>query len=267
MTGNLGVFGFGNMGQALIKGLLANNIFSNRQLYVYDPDSSKIATARELDLRTATSYGEIVANCDYLLLACKPQQMRNVLEEIRSVWTGRPVVLSIAAGISTKFIQSILGTAVKVIRVMPNTPALVSCGASGIALGEGCGQAEEQLAREIFDSVGITEVVSEDLMDAVTALSGSGPAYFFYMVECLVKAAMTHGLSEEQSARLAIQTLLGAGRLLAESHESPETLRARVTSKGGTTEAALKCLTDAGFSSLIARAIEAAVVRSRELGQ
>jgi len=153
------------------------------------------------------------------------------------------------------------------LRVMPNTPALVEAGAAGIALSANCTDADAQIGRTVFEAVGIVEVVPEELIDVVTALSGSGPAYFFYMVECLVRAAQAQGLNEAQAVRLAARTLLGSGRLLEASGEPPAVLRERVTSKGGTTAAALEAFRAGGFDRVIAAGVEAAVARAKELGR
>ena len=157
--------------------------------------------------------------------------MDDALEQIKPGLAPRTPIVSIAAGISIAFITKRLGPEYRIVRVMPNTPALVHAGAAGIALGPNCTGGDEQIARAIFEAIGVVEVVDEKLIDAVTALSGSGPAYFFYVVECLVKAAQQHGLTEKQATTLAAQTLLGSGLLLRESGESAATLRERVTQR------------------------------------
>ncbi|MCL4694227.1 MAG: pyrroline-5-carboxylate reductase, partial [Candidatus Hydrogenedentes bacterium] len=159
------------------------------------------------------------------------------------------------------------GAEFRVVRVMPNTPALVGAGAAGIAPSPNCTAADVETAHAIFRSIGVSEQVPESLIDAVTALSGSGPAYFFYLVECLSRAAVAQGLPKEQADRLASQTLVGAGLLLRDSGESATILRERVTSRGGTTEAALKQFECDEFPKLVESAVAAAVRRSRELGQ
>lgn len=267
LDGVLGILGFGNMGRALAAGLVQKGTFSPSRICVYDVDPAKCMAAQDLNLRVAGSSAELVGAIDYLMLAVKPQSMEGALSELRTHWTADVLVLSIAAGISTEYIRHRLGDAVRVVRVMPNTPAMVLAGAAGVALGAGCGAQEAEIARAIFESVGVCEIVPEKDMDIVTALSGSGPAYFFYMVECLVKAAVAHGLPEKQAASLAAQTLLGAGRLLTESGEAASTLRERVTSKGGTTEAALKRFREADFEGVVVAGVSAAAARSKELGK
>ena len=177
------------------------------------------------------------------------------------------LVVSIAAGISIAYLRSCLGDKIRVARVMPNTPALAQAGAAGIALSENCTPADKEAVLTIFQAVGEAVLVAEEDIDAVTALSGSGPAYFFHMVECLIEAAKAEGLNESVATLLARQTLYGAGKLLHESPDSPGTLRQKVTSKGGTTEAALNAFAAEGFSKVIQAGVTAAAARSKELGR
>ncbi|MEX2016604.1 MAG: pyrroline-5-carboxylate reductase, partial [Candidatus Hydrogenedentales bacterium] len=177
------------------------------------------------------------------------------------------LVISVAAGVSSAFISNGLGGGARVVRVMPNTPALVRAGATGLAAGADCTAADVALARRIFEAVGVVEEVRENQLDAVTAISGSGPAYFFYLAECLAKAGEKEGLSTAQANRLAAATLAGAGKLLQESSESPAELRERVTSPGGTTFAALEMFRALDFEGAVNTAVAAAAARSRELGK
>jgi pyrroline-5-carboxylate reductase len=175
--------------------------------------------------------------------------------------------VSIAAGIPIAALQGWLGEEIRIVRVMPNTPAMVGAGAAGIALGPTCDGRDADVARAIFEAVGSVELVEEHALDVVTALSGSGPAYFFYMIECLVRAAVEEGMPEEQAIRMASQTMYGAAKLLVESGETPALLRERVTSKGGTTAAALGAFQEHGLAAVVARGVKAAARRSRELAQ
>jgi pyrroline-5-carboxylate reductase len=222
---------------------------------------------RDLGAKVYESPEALAAACDVLVLAVKPQTMNDALEQIKPGLTPRTLIVSIAAGISITYISERLGDTARIVRVMPNTPAMVNAGAAGIALAKNCTQDDEEIARAIFEGIGVVEFVDESLIDAVTALSGSGPAYFFYIVECLIKAAQKQGLTEKQATALAAQTLLGSGFLLRESGESAATLRERVTSKGGTTEAALRAFREKGLEEAIAAGVQAAVSRARELGQ
>lgn len=261
----VGFLGYGNMGSAILDGLLGKGIVRPGAAGVFDPDAERQAAARALGAEVFKTPGELAAFCDVLLLAVKPQTMDAALRELGPV-PGETLVISIAAGIPIAFVESRLGEGARIVRVMPNTPALVQAGAAGIALGANCTEDDAETARAIFSAIGIAAIVDEALLDAVTALSGSGPAYFFYLTECLIKAAAAEGLSADVATRLAAQTLFGAGKLLAESGESAATLRERVTSKGGTTEAALKQFQADGLEAVVAAAVRAAAQRSKELG-
>ncbi|MFO7975330.1 MAG: pyrroline-5-carboxylate reductase [Candidatus Hydrogenedentota bacterium] len=263
----LGFLGFGNMGKAIAGGLIERQTMPPRQLSAFDVDEAKQAAVRAMGIETSSSAEHLAEGCDALLIAVKPQNAAQALEPLAGKVDARVLVISICAGLSTAFFQKQLGDGMRVVRVMPNTPALVGAGAAAIAPNENCTQEDIDLAKAIFESVGVVQVVSESAMDGVTALSGSGPAYFFYLVECLVRAAQNEGLTEEQATELAKQTALGAGRLLVESGESAGVLRERVTSKGGTTEAALRVFKEKGFEELIQAGVAAAAARSRELGR
>ena len=262
----IGFLGYGNMGAAILEGLLDAGALKPEQAAVCDPAEARQAAAKALGIRRADDPSALVRDCDTLVLAVKPQVMAEALDAIEPGSAAGKRVLSIAAGISIAFIQERLGPGARVIRVMPNTPSLASAGAAGIALGPNCTEEDGMVALQIFEAVGIAEMVSESDIDAVTALSGSGPAYFFYMTECLIKAAVAEGLSEEAATRLATQTMLGAGKLLSESEDTAAVLREKVTSKGGTTEAALKQFAADGFEKVIQAGVSAAAARSRELG-
>jgi len=267
ITETIGFLGFGNMGAAIARGLLDAGTISPKRLLVYDIDAGKCAEAEKLGAVVVPSPAELARLSDVLVLAVKPQGMPEALEQIRSGWNKRTLVVSIAAGISCGYIQERLGKGTRVVRVMPNTPALVKAGAAAIAPSPECTHRDAFVAETIFRAVGEVERVPESLIDAVTALSGSGPAYFFLMVESLVKAAVAQGMPEPQATTLAAQTLLGAGKLLKESQESPATLRERVTSKGGTTAAALAAFQEGGFERLVKAGVDAAAARAKELGK
>jgi len=263
----LGFLGFGNMGRAIASGLLERQTMRPQQLSAFDVDEAKRAAAGAMGIEIVSSAESLAETCDAVLVAVKPQNATEALEPLAGNLDARVLVISICAGLSTAFFQKQLGSGVRVVRVMPNTPALVGAGAAALAPSENCTQDDIDFAMAVFESVGLAQGVSESAMDAVTALSGSGPAYFFYMVECLVRAAQSEGLTEEQATELAKQTALGAGRLLVESGESAGVLRERVTSKGGTTEAALRVFKENGFEELIRKGVAAAADRSRELGR
>ena len=263
----LGFLGFGNMGVAIARGLLVAGTVSPSRIQVYDVSDARRAEAAAMGVGVAETPAGLAAACSTLVLAVKPQTMAEALGQLsREAVAGKRVV-SIAAGVSLAALHGWLGQEVRIVRVMPNTPALVGAGAAAFALGPNCDSADAAVTRAIFEAVGQVELVQEDDLDAVTALSGSGPAYFFYAVECLVRAAVDEGLSEAQATHLAAQTLYGAGKLLVESGESAGELRERVTSKGGTTAAALAAFQEHGLAAVLAAGVKAAASRSRELAQ
>lgn len=266
LSGHIGFLGFGHMGAAIAAGMLRQGIVTAEQLLACDPDQERAAAAEALSIKAVASGDELIKNCHTLLLAVKPQMMEEALAPLYCALRPGLRVISVMAGISIARLQSFFGPEARVLRVMPNTPALTGAGAAGLAHGDTCDEEDIALGRAIFESVGIVEVVPESWLDGVTALSGSGPAYFFYMTECLAQAAVNRGMPEEVAARLAAQTLYGAGKLLVESTDGPDVLRERVTSKGGTTFAALESMAAADFAGLVQDAFDAAEKRSRELG-
>ena len=266
MEKTLGFLGYGNMGAAILEGLLELGVVARDKALIFDPSPERIAAAAASDVRAASSATDLASESDVLVLAVKPQIMDAALGEIKAQVKPGTLIISIAAGITIDFIQARLGADSRVIRVMPNTPYLVHAGAAGIAASAACDNDDRALANTLFASIGVAEEVAENDMDAVTALSGSGPAYFFRMVECLVEAAVAQGLERSVAEKLAGQTLYGAGKLLMESPDDAATLRAKVTSPGGTTASALAAFEAEGLPRVVAAAVEAAVQRGRELG-
>lgn len=263
----IGFLGFGNMGQAIFRGLIDAGIVPPERLIAFDLDEEKTAAAAEAGGRIAASAEALARESDILLLATKPQHMDSALESIQPGFSNDTLIISIATGFSIAYIQQILGKDTRVARVLPNTPALVGAGAAAIATSDTCTQTDAEMIEALFGAVGIAERTPEDLIDVVTGLSGSGPAYFFYLVECLAGAAEKLGMPADQAERLVGQTLYGAGRLLHESGESAATLRERVTSKGGTTAAALESFRQAGFEKMIEDGVRVARDRAKELGK
>ena len=258
--------GAGNMGEALIRGLLAAKTVAPSQIIATDVRAERLEEfKRTFGIRVADDNAKAVAEADVVLLAVKPQQMSVVLGALKVAVGKHPLFISIAAGVTTGRIESELGGRARVVRVMPNTPALVGAGAAALAKGAHATDDDLTTAEVILGAVGITVRVEEKLIDAVTALSGSGPAYIFYVTEAMIKAGVAAGLDEALARKLAVQTVYGAGKLLAESGEEPEALRRKVTSPGGTTEAALKVMSERRLAEIFAEAIRAAEQRSREL--
>jgi pyrroline-5-carboxylate reductase len=258
--------GCGNMGSTLILGILESGLISKDKVLVTDIRPKRLEYIRKKEgISTTEDNREAVEKSDIIVLAVKPQVMGKVLSEIKDVVTEDKIIISIAAGITTGFIEKALGKEVSVVRVMPNTPILVKTGASGLSLGKYAGEQEEAIAEQMMSRVGIVVKVPEEMLDAVTALSGSGPAYIFYIIESLIEAGMEMGLSEDDVRKLVGQTILGAVRMVMDTGESPQVLRARVTSPGGTTEAALKYLEEKGFQKILITAVKEAAIRSKEL--
>ncbi len=263
----IGVIGCGNMGTALIRGMLAAPLLSPRRLVCWDTDAGKLSRlARQWKIRKARSNREVAA-AQVVLLAVKPQQMEEALAEIRPCLSGRTLLISIAAGISTGWIEKQVGGSIPVVRVMPNTPALVGAGISAVAGGRRANAGHLRLAERIFGCVGKVVRLPERLLDAVTAVSGSGPAYFFYLMERMIEAGVKLGLSKEVARALVLQTAIGAARLAMESKENPGRLRGRVTSKGGTTEHAFRVFRRSRLGETLRRGIEAAARRAKQLGR
>ncbi|MFQ5866405.1 MAG: pyrroline-5-carboxylate reductase [bacterium] len=258
--------GCGNMGSALISGVLRSGLISRDKVLATDIRPKRLEHISEREgVSTTKDNREAAEKSDVIVLAVKPQVIGKVLSEIKDVVTRDKVIISIAAGITTGFIEETLGREVPVVRVMPNTPALVKTGASGVSPGKYAGEGEEAIAEQMMRGVGIVVKVPEEMLDAVTALSGSGPAYIFYIIESLIEAGMEMGLSEEDARNLVGQTVLGAARMVMEIGESPQVLRAKVTSPGGTTEAALKYLEEEGFQKILIAAVKEAARRSKGL--
>jgi len=264
----IGFVGSGNMAEALIKGIIAAKIYAPENVLVSDIRAERLEfLADKYGVTVVENNAELAEKVETLVLSVKPQNMTDALGSIKDAIGGETLVISIAAGIRIAKIAAVLGD-MAIVRVMPNTPALIGEGASALYANERAKSLLEQ-ALSIFSSVGKAVVVdNEDLIDAVTAVSGSGPAYYFLLMEEMVKAGIKLGLPETVAKDLVLQTAKGAGLLAIEAdknNESPAELRRKVTSPGGTTEAALKRLAANDYSRLITDALTAACNRSREL--
>jgi pyrroline-5-carboxylate reductase len=265
----IGFVGAGNMAGALAKGLLATKRYRARDLWASDAESRQLTRfVRAHGVGRAPDNGALVAESEIVVLAVKPQVMQAVLAEIRPYVTRRHLFVSIAAGIPTARLEAGLGGRARVVRAMPNTPALVGTGITVVVRGMHATRADERRATELFGGVGeVVRVRDETLMDAVTGLSGSGPAYVYRFAEGLIAGAMAAGLSETVARRLTYQTIRGAAVMLQETGRPPEELRAMVSSPGGTTLAGLGALDAGGFVDVVAAAVTAATRRGRELGR
>jgi pyrroline-5-carboxylate reductase len=265
----LAIIGAGNMAEAITRGVLGAGLFRPEQLIAADVVAARREFfERELKVRAVEDPADAAQRANRLLLSVKPQQMAAALGSIGAVLPPGALVISIAAGVGTAFIERALGAGHdwRVVRTMPNTPMLVGQGMVAVAAGRHATAADLADATRIFAAAASVISVEEDKLDAVTAMSGSGPAYFFYLVEQMVRGGVELGLTPEQSHELAVKTAAGAARMLLTSTDSPRELRRKVTSPGGTTQAAISHMESAGVGPAIVAAIKAAHQRSRELG-
>jgi pyrroline-5-carboxylate reductase len=263
----IGFLGCGNMAEALIRGLLRGNVGPER-IGASGPRPERMQEIkRHYGIRVTTDNCELVRSSDIVVLAVKPQILDRVLREVTADIREGALVISIAAGAHIASIEQILPAKSRVIRAMPNTPALVLAGATGIARGGHATADDLQAAQFLFDAVGLTVVLDESQLDAVTGLSGSGPAYIFLMLDALADGGVKMGLSRRNAQQLAAQTVMGAAKLLLETNEHPGRLKDMVTSPGGTAIAGLATLEAGGLRTTLINAVEAATLRSRELGQ
>ncbi|HPN88918.1 MAG TPA: pyrroline-5-carboxylate reductase [Candidatus Omnitrophota bacterium] len=261
MLKKIGFIGCGNMGQAILKGVVKNNT-----IFIAEKDNKRAQDLKKKFKIQIVDIETVIKKSSIIILAVKPQDFESVLNEMKSFIAKDQLVISIAAGITTAFIEKRLGK-IKVIRTMPNLPAQVGVGMTAMAKGKYAGDKDLKETKKIFDTIGKTLILDEKYIDAITAVSGSGPAYVFLFVECMMKAAQRLGFDFETSKILVAQTIEGSFALLEKSQESPETLRQKVTSKGGTTQAALDVFFKAHIGEIFKKAFQAAEKRAKELSQ
>ncbi|MFI5315872.1 MAG: pyrroline-5-carboxylate reductase [Myxococcota bacterium] len=262
---SVGTIGAGNMAEAILRGLLRAGLSAD-QLSAADPDPERRRLLREeLGVHTTDSNAEVAQRAEVVVLAVKPQQLESACHTLPR--DGGPLYLSIVAGATSAGLRRLLGAGARIVRTMPNTPALVGAGISAVANDGGAEPADVERACAILRAVGEVVQVPETSLDAVTGLSGSGPAYVFLFIEALTEAGVREGLGSETARALALETVHGAARLGRETGEHPALLRERVTSPGGTTSAGLAALEAGGFRAALLAAVRAATQRSRELGK
>lgn len=271
-TKKIGFIGGGNMAHSLISGLIASG-HSAQQIWVADTDEQKLSRlASRMNINTSPTNAALITAVDVVVLAVKPQIIASVIEHARPSFDKQNLLLvSIAAGINQASLSKWLGADKAIVRCMPNTPTLVQTGATGLHANQNVTEEQHDLAENIMRSVGISVwVESESELDAVTAISGSGPAYFFLLMEAMEKSAIELGLSQYTARLLIEQTALGAARLALELIESPAELKNQVSSPGGTTEQAIKTFEQGGFTALVKKALQAAndqsILLSKQLG-
>jgi pyrroline-5-carboxylate reductase len=264
----IGLLGAGNMAEALLGGWLKKGLVSAGQVCASDVRADRLADLRQrFGIDTESDNARLANACDVIVVAVKPQVIPSLLDDVAPVLSKRHLLVSIAAGVSIATFEAAVADEVRVIRTMPNTPALVGEGATALAAGRHASEDDMALARRLFDAVGKTAVVSESLLDAVTGLSGSGPAYVMLFVEALADGGVKAGLPRETAHFLACQTVLGSIKLLLETGEHPAVLKDRVTSPAGTTIAGVAVLERGGFRSALIDAVVSATSRATELGK
>ena len=268
MKKKLGFIGGGQMAEALIVGLLDAGGYLPEQIKIIEPiEKRRQFLNKTYHIEVSAEINSIVSSSEVIILAVKPQVMEHVLKDIKPI-IDKKMIISIAAGIPLSFYEKQLeNKSLPIIRVMPNTPALIQEGATALCGNTSSTEKDLAFAVSLFNAVGITVTVDETVMDAVTGLSGSGPAYVFSFIEGLIDGGVKSGLSRDVAKRLTIQTVLGAVQMLNKTKQHPAVLRDRVTSPGGTTASGLHVLEKAGFNGILISTVEAACCRSIELGK
>jgi pyrroline-5-carboxylate reductase len=265
---NIGFLGAGKMATALARGFIQAELVGLKDMVAADP----VAAARkhftdEIGVATTESNKDVAKTANVLILAVKPDQCSAVLAGLRGKFTGDHLLISIAAGVTLAKLESALPPGARAVRVMPNTPALVGSGASAFALGKSATAADGDLAKKLLSAVGIAVQVKESLLDAVTGLSGSGPAYVFQFIEALSDGGVAAGLPRDMATKLAAQTVLGAAKMVLETGQHPGALKDQVTSPGGTTIEGLHELEKGRMRAIVMSAVRAATEKSKKLGQ
>jgi len=267
LTQRIGFIGAGKMGEALIRGMLRARLTEPSKITIFDADEERMkALANALKVQTNTSGARALGNSDICFIAVKPGIVRTVLKEVADRVTPDQLLVSIAAGIPISTMETLLPSTARIIRVMPNTPCLVGAAASAFALGRHATTDDAKVVKTIFDAVGRSVLVEEKQLDAVTGLSGSGPAYVYLVIEALADGGVRMGLTREVALTLAAQTVFGAAKMVLDTNAHPALLKDLVASPGGTTIAGLHALERGGLRAALMNAVEAAAARSKELG-
>jgi pyrroline-5-carboxylate reductase len=264
----IGFLGAGKMATALAKGFIRSGLVTAKHVIASDPSRPACESfSRETGSRTTASNATVAGFADVLVLAVKPAHVPEVLTEMREHLTRKQLLISIVAGLPLAKLEALLPARARVIRVMPNTPALVGAAAAGFALGKSALARDGALTQELFSAVGLAFQVKEELLDAVTGLSGSGPAYGYVFIEALSDGGVAAGLPRDIATKLAAQTLLGSAKMVLETHQHPGTLKDMVTSPGGTTIEGLHELEKGKLRGTVISAVRAAAEKSKKLGQ
>ena len=263
----LGIIGAGNMAEAVVRGALSSRFVAPEAIVASDPaEARRELFEKELGVACVTD-NTIPARCPRVMLAIKPGVIDKVLDEIANVVMPDATIISIVASVHCKYISEKLGGKGRIIRVMPNMPLLAGTGMSVLSKCPGATDDDLNWTDALFSACGLTAQVNEEMLDAVTAISGCGPAYFFYLIEAMVEAGVAEGLDKDLALKLAIQTCLGSAEMLKKTNESPETLRAKISTKGGITEAATRLMDENNVHQHLVAAVRRAAQRSRELAR
>ena len=266
-VGKIGFIGGGNMAEAFIKGLISGGFLAEDILFSEPNEKRRQLMEERYGVSCAANNMELVTSSDIVVLATKPQVLDKVLGDIVSVFNDEKLLISILAGITTTTLEEGLGGQSRVVRAMPNTPALTGQGAAALCPGKYVNEEDRRVAQRLFETVGIALWVEEGQMDAVTGLSGSGPAFVFTFIEALTAGGVQEGLRLDIAHALAVQTVAGAAQLVKETGEHPALLREKVCSPAGTTISAIRVLEERGLRAMMMEAVGAATARSRELGK
>ncbi|MGD6944425.1 pyrroline-5-carboxylate reductase [Cytobacillus gottheilii] len=265
----LAVVGAGSMAEAIIAGILESNLLKSSQIYVTNKCNQEKLEELSSNYHVKTGYDmqQIFTDADAIMLAMKPKDAADAIRAIKDHLTSDTLIISVLAGVSISSIEQLAGKELAVVRTMPNTSAAIGKSASALAINERVSEQQMQKCKKIFETIGFTAIVEEEQLDAVTGLSGSGPAYVYYLAEAMVKSAKEIGLDNEMAKGLIIQTLIGAAEMLAKSHKTPAELRKAVTSPGGTTEAGIQVLEANEVQQSVIDCIKTAAERSKQLGE
>lgn len=268
IEGQIGFLGAGSIVEAMLAGIIKKGLVSPKHILVSNRNNQERLDqlAHAFSVQVTQDKHALVQSCDILILAMKPKDAAEALMELRGAVRPGQLVISVIAGVATSLIEEWLGVECSIIRTMPNTSSAIGLSATGLACNRFVTDAQLQLATHLFESIGTVFTVAEEELDIVTGLSGSGPAYIYYLVEAMVGAGTKAGLSRETARQLTLQTLLGAAHMLLDTSEEPALLRQKVTSPGGTTQAGLEVLKSYQFQEAVSSAILRATERSRELG-
>ncbi|MFC6314809.1 pyrroline-5-carboxylate reductase [Lapidilactobacillus achengensis] len=267
MSKTIGIIGGGNMGRAIMAGLIKAQLYPADAVLVYDLNPAALTTLQtELGVQPMNSAAELVATADVVVIAVKPQVIDRVLTPLRASFRAEQLLISIAAGVTLAHLGTVLDPKLKLVRVMPNTPALVGAGMAGVAVNSQVTAAEQATVLAIFNSFGRAQLVPEDLIDAVVGLSGSGPAYVYLFLEALADGAVAEGMPRQLAYEFAAQTVYGAAKMVLSTEEHPGVLKDMVCSPGGTTIAAVEVLEEHAFRGIVMAAVHAATEKNRQLG-